>query len=384
MNKSLKFLSFIFLFSITFNFFAMENDEISPIEIDQELIDQENLFKDAEALKRFLNKAAEEGKIPEGFKHIKCARKLEKEHRISRFWTEQLYEILCDDETSWVIKGIREKEKNKDIAKKQITALLNASKDPRIEKFIYPNETDGLQFIFPSYYLSYSNNNEEHFIEVLPKAKGEILHEIICRFEEDPSPEIIQSACKAYFDIGAATSNFYKHLGTLDSTVVHGSLHGSNMVYDEKSRLVTLIDNDRLNGYLEKPKNIGRDIATLFAISPYIISFAFENFLKQIDLKHWYTITLTSYIFGFLSTYEESERKDVFIKLKDLMLKWDTYFNRKDLEQTEKAIEYVLIKNSDNENNLESLYIEQGKTELEIIQGNPDLEILRYSILSES
>jgi len=385
MNKFIKYLGCGFLYLIvSFNLFAMELEEnIVDVDINEELLDEKGLFKDSEAVITFIIEAAKEGRLPEKFQHIKFARKLEKEHRISRFWTEQLYEVLCEDRTAHVIKGIFEKEKNKDEAKAQIRNLQSACKDSRLEGFVFPYETSGLQFIFPRHYLRYSNKGEEHFLEILPKGQGQVLHEIITEFVANTSPEIVQLAGKAYFDIGYSLAKFYKSQGTLDNTIIHWSLHGSNMLYDSKTRMVILIDNDVVIKSLEKPTHVGRDMATLFALSPYIINFTFENFLEQLDLTRWYTITLTSFLFGFLSTYEQSERKDIFIKLKDLLLKWDTYFNKKDIKKAKKAIKNVLIKNPENENNLESQYIEQGKSELEIIEQNPDLEILKYFILND-
>jgi len=357
----------------------MEQNSLVEVSIDEELLDENGHFKDGQSLINFLIQAIEDGKLPEYFKSIIDAIELVQEHKIARFWTVQLFEVWDENKNSHIFKEISQEVQPKD----QIERLQYSAKEPRLQKFVYPNKKNRLQFIFPSSYLRFMARGKEHIAVILPKAKGKSLQDIMRIFETNTSPEVIKYLCKAYFDLGFAMAKFYNKQGTLNNTITHGDLHSGNIFYDPEFRLITLIDNDRVNVYIQKSRDISRDLATLFAISPYIINLTFEGFIERIDLEHWYAIAVTSFMFGFLSTYEESERRNIFIKLKDLLLKWDTYFKKEGIEKARVAIENVLIKNSENENSLESQYVEQGKSELEIIEQNPELKVLKYLILSK-
>lgn len=361
-----------------------ESLEKVTIDIDEELLDRKGRFKNSEILITFLKNAAKEGKISEDFNAIQEAHMLSEELRISRFWTKQLFLVTCENGKQYIIKEIRPKAKPIN----QVCRLQNAYKHSEIQEFVYPNQKNNLQFIFPSSYLRFLGKDKEHILAILPKAQGTLLAYLILEFAANPSREIIEQICKAYFDIGLAMANFYKDQGTLDKTVIHGSLHNANMLYDSGSRLVTLIDNDGIIASLKEPRDISKDLGILFAVAPFIINYTFKIFVtdpksnaeitsyETTVLCNWYTIALTSFMFGFMSTYEQSERLGIFTRLKDFLFKFDTYFEREHIKQTEEAIRNVLI-------SLESQYIEQHKTELEIIEGNVDLSTLG-SLLSNN
>lgn len=386
MNNSIKFFKSIFLsLIIPFSLFAME-DRIATAQINEELMDKKGHFKDGEALKAFLSNAACEGQIPENFMIIEDAHELVEEHKISQYWTEQLFWVKCENGEEYIIKEISQKVG----PKHEISKLMSAASNQKLENYVYPISTDGLQFIFPTSYLCFSYKGQQRFLSILPKAKGKSIIQIMRRFKKidfktkKKQDKIVKSICIAHFDLGRAMAKLYNNLGTLDRTNLHGDLQGGNVFHDAESRLISLIDNDRVNQYLQSPRDISWDLGILFAISPYIVNQAFAGFLQAIDLDRWYTIAITSFIFGFLSKYEESERKGVFMKLKDLLLKCETYYHRDHITETRQAITKVLAKNSENENNLESQYIDQGKNELEIITQNPDLDVLTYLIFGES
>jgi len=350
----------------------VQNYQEATVNLTEELLDDKEHFKDSQALIVFLEQTASEGKISENFKFIKYACELSEELRISGFWSAQLFLVICENGSQYVIKEIKQYDRIKD----EINNLQTASKDSRMQKFIYPNETNNLQFIFPLSYLSCFSKNQEHNLVIMPKAQGKSLLKKMLKFgmSSDASNKIIAFIGAAHFDLGWTMAKFYKDQGTLDSTVVHGDLHNGNIFYDPKFRLIILIDNELVNVALRKPCDISIDLGTLFVASPFFISFTFKDFFEKINLERWYTIVLTSFMFGFMSTYEQPERLDVFIKLKDLLFKWNSWMSKDKIEKVTKVITEILI------NNLAFQYSEQRKTELEIVKENPDLEILEYLI----
>jgi hypothetical protein len=328
----------------------------------------------------FLEKAAHEGKISDSFKDIKKAQVLAKEAKIARWATEQLFLIKCKNGNSYIVKEIKQ-DKN---PRAEIDRLERARTSKPLQRYIHPNKTDSLRFVFPSSYVRYKHDGKEHILVIMTKARGKSLQSLMEKFRHNPHDnKLIALMGAAYYDLGMAMAKFYQKQGTLDSTVIHKDFHHGNIFYELEHRLVTLIDNERICKTLKKPSDISSDLSHLFVTSPFVIEWSNSGFLKDMDLKQWYTITLPSFIFGFMRAYPQQERTGIFEKLTSLLLKWNTAVKRDDSREIRGIIKEVLTMNGKNSQNLERQLLAEGKTELHIAAGNPDLTTLVDIMLGE-
>lgn len=372
----------LFSIAVIANLTAMEQaDVIVKVSGDASIkFDGKGHFANSSDAIKFLKKAAKKGKISHGFKKIQEAKALLKEAKTAKWATEQLFLVKCENGNSYIIKEIKQDKNPRD----EIKRLERAHNARRMQPYIYPNKTDGLQFVFPTNYIQYTHNNKEHILVIMPKAKGKSLQSIMERFSNSPDDDkLVSLACAAYYDLGMAIAKFYQSQGTINSTLTHGDFHHGNIFYDEDSRLVTLIDNERLCKALKKPADISSDLSHLFVTSPFIMEWSNSGFMKTIDFKRWYKITLSSFIIGFIRVYPKQERLDIFKKLKDLLLKWNCAVKKDDSKEIRGIIKEVLIINEKDGQNLEQQLFSECKTELHIAAGNSDLVTLVEIMLNE-
>ncbi len=328
---------------------------------------------------RFLKRAAQEGKISASFKEIQEARTLTKESAAS--WAnEQLFLVKCANGGSYIVKEIKQ---DKD-PRGEIERLERARKAACLQRYIYPKSKGSLQAIFPTDYVRYVHHNKEHILVIMPKAKGICMQSIMEKFKHDPYDQsVISLACKAYYDLGKAMAKFYQNHGTLNHTIIHNDLHHGNIFYDAKSRLVTLIDNERITNTIEHPSDISSDLSFLFVTSPFVIEWGKPGFIKGLDFNRWYKITLTSFILGFIRAYPNEQRPMIFNALKALLLTWNTNVRKEDSREIRTIITQILVMNEKNNQNLEYQFLIEGKSELHIAAGNPDLTGLVKILLDE-
>lgn len=329
-------------------------------------------FKTASDAVYLLTQAAKEGKIPEDFKQIQEVKILEKEIKSAKFATEQLLLVICKNGNSYILKEIKHDKEPLE----EIKRLERARTSQRLHPYVYPNKKD-LQCIFPNSYLSYHHAGKKHILVIMPKAKGISMQSIMEKFKHNAHDEnLIHIACKAYYDLGAAMAKFYKQFGSLDATVGHHDFHHGNIFYDEKSGLVTLIDNERIANTLETPSDISNDLGHLFITSPFIIEWSNGGFMHDFNWKRWYKMVLPSFIMGFIRTYPSNERKEVFNKLVTFIYKWNSKVKESDSREIRGIIKELV-------ENLKTQFISENKTELHCASSNPDLTTLVEILLAE-
>ncbi len=316
--------------------------DIHVVEIDASMhLDDQGYFADTKSVHILLQK------IPGAFPSPKVRRLSKKLGKC----TTQLFDITCGDNTAYILKGITPA-----LAHDEIKRLERARRLEQLTSYIHPKSKDRLQFIFPLMYLSYLHLDEEHIMAILVKASGTSLKSLERAFNNQPDNKRVHTVhSKAYYALGATLAHFYTEVGTLDKTIVHGDLNIGNILYDEHTGLITLIDNEAI-----RESHIGREIGTLFLTG-----------LRTAD-KAWYSLTIPSFIAGFLQTFPENEQASVFLHAVSLFNKWteeNIYAGGKNRYQRLKLINAEL-------ENLKTKIVDQKATALSIAKENPALSAL--------
>ncbi len=350
--------------------YVLEQHEIVPLP--QIQFDDEGHFKEDKDLALFLVQAIQAGAIPKDFDGIKRIKRLSKELLEARYASEQLWLVDCMNDTSFILKEIKEEKEPLE----EIKRLEQARTDSRLQPYVGPCSQENLQLIFPASCISYTQCQRKHIMTLLPKAQGLLLQSLMEDFEKSPNdPQVCKCACKAYYDLGAAMAKFYKNFGTLDATISHKDLHQGNIFYDESDGLISLIDNERIVQTLECTEDISCDLGFLFVTSPFILAWTYGDFLQRFPAKKWYEIVLPSFVIGFMRTYENRERAEVFSKLSTLLCRFNTTVNAGDSTSIRSIIEEIL----------KDMYLrfQEGKAAVHIAASNPDLTALVKILIQE-
>lgn len=276
------------------------------------------------SLKNFLEQAYKEKKLPEAFRSVECldSKDLVEEKAGAPWSTGQLFLVKSDcvigKKSSFIVKEMKEHPVD------EVYRLARAENYTLLEPLIFPNKLEHYpQLIFPIAYLSYVHNFKKHQLSLLDMAPGVQLSSFVKKFKNSPDdPKLIDEIKQAYYDLGLSMANFYKKYMEktkkvlLGKTIVHGDLHYGNIFYDAKTRLIVLIDNERIAKSIGNPTDIAEDLAFLLIKSLYVTKWTTQDFFKNFPFKKWYSIVLSSFIEGFVSTYDQSERLDIFNEVK--------------------------------------------------------------------
>ena len=342
--------------------------------------DRNGHFNDGKQVALFIEQAVHENAAPRCLSEIHEVKKLSKEAQEAKFSSEQLWKITCKEGSSFILKEIHHDK----APLEEIKRLERGRTSQRLQQYVHPHERDNLQLIFPSSYLKYTFKGRDHVLVLMPQARGKSLQSLMEEFNHKSDDSgIIHKVSKAYYRLGAAMAEFYKKFGTLDKTVSHKDFHHGNIFYHHESGLISLIDNERIAPTLENGENISSDLGHLLVTSPFVLEWAHRGFLDQVDVKKWYQIVVPSFICGFIRTYKKEERVDIFKNLVQQICAWNSNVDKETSRTIRGIIKEVLISNDKNPQNMETQLVREGKSELHIAAGNPDLTALAEILLEE-
>ncbi|MGE0010398.1 MAG: ankyrin repeat and protein kinase domain-containing protein [Candidatus Babeliales bacterium] len=331
------------------------------------------------SVKLFLEHAAQKGEAPESLKKIAKARSMLDVAKTAHWANEQLFMVTSENGNQYILKEIKYTMKPKE----EIARLERAYNSLRLEPYIHPEKKNNLSLILARTYLKYNDGKRDHYLVLMSKAKGNSLQSVMEQVKSQSSQAAMDLASQAYYDLGAAMARFYKQYGALNKTVIHKDLHAGNIFYDPKSRLVTLIDNEGFARSLEEPRSISEDLSKLFVLSPRIMERGNPDFFqgnKEL-LKRWYAVALTSFIFGFIRTYDKSEQLAIFMQLKNELMQRIGLDDNATKFANQTGIFTIIEKEILPQ--LEQKLIKEKKTPLHIAAGNCDLTQLVAIFINE-
>jgi hypothetical protein len=199
---------------------------------------------------------------------------------------------------------------------------------PGMEDMIAPKVLKGFPTIsLPFFYFSYHpHKSHTHYIATMPAADGMVLCELIAEFRKNQTPANADRLKRAYRILGQELSNFHKRFmqpiagRKLGITVAHGDLHCHNIFYDEKVGHFTFIDNETMVKSFGKLKKPVIDFVRLFFphFSTDKTRYEFKELIGGIKPGTFLNITLKPFIDGYLSTYNENEKRQLLQDLKDI------------------------------------------------------------------
>ncbi|MEN9405978.1 MAG: hypothetical protein RLZ12_262 [Bacillota bacterium] len=213
----------------------------------------------------------------------------------------------------------------------EATRLNELVQSPYLASIVWPHERPGLPTISATVAtLSYTDQNGAlHYLLVMPMAPGKALCDIVQDYRLGAN---ICIPC-VYYQIGLELANFHnqwpEHIGQqggslLGSSVIHGDLKCVNIFFDPSTNHSTLIDNETMAEYLERPGERITDIAkVLFGHLRNYDDYRLMHMLDGItDLGKWYNDSVKSFIVGYVSAYPQSLQAQAFNELQALLEKF--------------------------------------------------------------
>jgi hypothetical protein len=316
-------------------------------------LDKEGNFANPEAVAQFLQQAVKEGRLPEQFRSVSKVKSMTKEAKIARFATVQLFSVTLQDGSSFILKEI-----GKDAA-----AEVERLEQARVVPCIAHSPSNKFHILFPAYYLSYKSGDKNHILALMEKAPGISLQALMEKFKtQDIDEATLALTTKAFYDLGTELALFYKQCGGLDRAITHNDLHAGNIFYfnDGKTRLSTIIDNERFANSIGNPNDISIDLGFLFVTSPFVLSWTDRDFFKSFNAKRWYSLIVPAFILGFLDTYPKNERITVFQRLSNFIKR----FNSKIKDEDSAGVRKLILETM---NYLEQAIVREHKSSLHIV-----------------
>ena len=221
---------------------------------------------------------------------------------------------------NYILKEMKKKAGDKYF--KEIDQLAMASKSGALKDYTYPSKNKKYpQFVFPVGYLMYEDKDgKEHALSIMPIAPGNSFVNLIKDLKTDPNNDkVAQRLAQAYFDLGRAMAKFYRKFMAdkqlYGKTLTHGDLHIGNLFYDYKNREIAVIDNESISERLNKSKDPVEDLAVLLMKSLFVLQWTEYDFFNGWHVEKLYRTYLPSFISGFLSSYNQKDRKEIFEKV---------------------------------------------------------------------
>lgn len=277
------------------------------IHLDSTSMLDKNGYLSHASLKHLLTKADKDCPTPL-FGNIQEIRQLSEEQQSARWKTSQLFSVTTAH-ASFIIKGMKEGAQE----------ISNLAKAVSLHTYQFPKADHQPHFIFPVRYLSYTDQqNNKHYLSVMPKAPGTSLEKLMEAFAQKPGDTAIaQTIAAAYFDVGATMSLFYR---AHKPPITHGDFHHGNIFYDQGARQVVLIDNER--NHNDGKQGIARDVAFLLMKSLYVAQWTKPAVVKRLPLQQWYSLTAQNFVKGYVSVLDSQERTRAYNFLKTSLMNY--------------------------------------------------------------
>jgi hypothetical protein len=335
---------------------------VKKMSFDTSLLDSNGMLTE-QLLENVLAQAYKEGKLRHtGFKGAGCltAKSL---GAGSGYQTAQLFLVTSTCQPGQQLLFIV-KESKKGLT--ESTNLKKIEEYPGMKELIAPQIPKDLPTIsLPFFYFSYHPHHKNvHYIATMPAASGMVLCDLITEFRDNQTTANAERVKRAYGILGKELANFHKRFmkpvagKKLGVTVAHGDFHCQNIFYDEKLGHFTFIDNETMVDSFGKLKSPVTDFMRLI-FPPFTISntqYKFEQLISGVKPGTWFNITLTPFLKGYLSAYNQADQKQVLNDLRQILMgKIEANpmrFNQKDMHDLQNtyigpifdAIEKGLIK----------------------------------------
>lgn len=308
----------------------LDNDEIVVKSVGVSALDRNGHLTEQSA-KMLLAQAYSEGKLTNSaFKDIHRLKVTDIKSQEQGNNTAQLFliESPCgnDGERLFILKGIEENN--------EITALVRGSRYEDFAPIIYPHAQDGYpQIVFPFAYLSYKDQNgQTQSLSLMNVASGEKVLSLMERFATKESAkdrnDMHRTISEAYFQMGAQMARFYRRYATsrvrmLPVGIRHGDLHVGNIFYDESTKQVTLIDNNRLANSINHSECVWRDFV------PLLVKRRPRFNMSNAVYEEWFSLAMPNFLIGFLSVFPASDHLKILEELAKHMKQYESSENRR-------------------------------------------------------
>ncbi|HXW53877.1 MAG TPA: hypothetical protein VEL47_07220, partial [Myxococcota bacterium] len=197
---------------------------------------------------------------------------------------------------------------------------------PALAGLVWPNsEPNKPTIALPIAYLAYSDSQREHYLEVMPAAPGKMLCDIINDYKSAAEkPDIARS----YRQLGLELANFHNLMvgpGTdskklLKDSIIHGDLKCVNIFYDAAMNHFTLIDNEGMSHFLDRPGPRIADIAKLlFGHFVPGEDARVINTVSGLDLKQWYELAAKNFFLGYVEAFPKDQQREALTELRDII-----------------------------------------------------------------
>jgi len=218
----------------------------------------------------------------------------------------------------------------------EIDALKAIAAYAPLQPFIAPNKRKGFPILaLPIAYFSYQAEGHTHFIEIMPRAKGESMFDLVARFRDNQTPANLAKIKVMFRNFGKQRSLFHRrfmqppedaakheddemHNKILRGTITHQDLHYNNAFYDEKTGELSLIDLESMNNSLHHPTSPWKDLTEPFWLQ-FTTNFPnFSGLIKGINVDTWIDISLKEDMEGYLESYTPAERLQAIEELRKM------------------------------------------------------------------
>lgn len=182
----------------------------------------------------------------------------------------------------------------------QLLRLISASEIPNIS-VLNQLKSDAFfpRIIFPTAYFSYKNRAVEHYLFLMPVARGKEFSDLLSIKTIQDQEELLQASKHLGFQMG----NFYRFYmkpaskKILGPTVIHSDLHDENIFFDAPTNQITLIDNAGMR-FFNQDYAVAHDLA-----------WTFEGIFGSNNGSLEMTI-VKEFLKGFLQAYQDKSSAD--------------------------------------------------------------------------
>lgn len=300
-----------FIFSSEVQVEIKESTGITFVEVPEEFFNRDGVFKSTDYLSKFLSNAYSKGALSDEFRYTDCIELEDVLGAQKGLATLQLF--LTSPKPESGCKFITNEYVIKEAKQKEVMELEIRNKSSELNPYVWPNYVEGCpQIILPVSTLSYKFDDKDHFIIIMPKAKGIELANYLKGYRdlllESASLEeleaLINNMKEAYYKVGNSLGNIQKKfLGRDNTSIQHKDFHIRNIFFDKASDKVYWIDTER----------IGKSAFYLDDLS-YLVYITFwdaivpANIWTVVNKSEWVSMTVEPLIRGYLNAYNPDER----------------------------------------------------------------------------
>ncbi len=235
----------------------------------------------------------------------------------------------------FVIENTCKKDNPKFIIKEARDSIKEETNLKNIENFInikntnYYNEQYFPALTLPIAYLGYNADSVKHNLLLMSFAKGKVFCDFVKEFRDNQTIENAKRIETAYYNFGKALSNFHKRFMTkmsgskslINNTVNHGDLHCYNIYYNEDNNQFTFIDNETMALTINNKQSPSDDILKPFyGLLSQSEPTERKDMISGIETKKFFDLALTSFLKGYIETYEKDKKNQLIKELKNIFI----------------------------------------------------------------